>query len=339
MDTQAFSSCDQFSLINELTQGMEVAKQLKAQMGPEYSLQSKEMLLHKIVTSYDKALYILGCGGPTEQPHQLLSVALPVMPLSPVSAMGSTKSEGKQTPKKRKAASTWTQQVTVNTGTNTESPQADGYSWRKYGQKDILGTKHPRSYYRCTYRNVHDCWATKQVQKSDEDPTVFHITYKGKHTCTTVASRSKSAPTSPGKKQEAKPELLNMEYPQDAATGLSFQNAPITDTQNIDCTFPFSWREFGYLNGESSWVPQSTISNTDNFYGSFSISPSTSDSNYFSMSPCTTDTFASLQHQEHNNFETDISEMLSATISATNSPTLEQLDTWSFNPNLPVNNL
>lgn len=26
-----------------------------------------------------------------------------------------------------------------------EGPVDDGYSWRKYGQKDILGAKHPRS--------------------------------------------------------------------------------------------------------------------------------------------------------------------------------------------------
>ncbi|GER34332.1 WRKY transcription factor [Striga asiatica] len=38
-------------------------------------------------------------------------------------------------------------------------------------------------YYRCTHRNGQGCLATKQVQRSDEDPTVFEITYRRKHTC------------------------------------------------------------------------------------------------------------------------------------------------------------
>jgi hypothetical protein len=48
----------------------------------------------------------------------------------------------------------------------------DGHAWRKYGQKDILNAKYPRNYYRCTHRQDQGCWATKQVQKTDEDPPV-----------------------------------------------------------------------------------------------------------------------------------------------------------------------
>lgn len=39
----------------------------------------------------------------------------------------------------------WMDQVRVSSGTGLEGPQDDGYSWRKYGQKDILGAKYPRS--------------------------------------------------------------------------------------------------------------------------------------------------------------------------------------------------
>ncbi|CAN4075896.1 unnamed protein product [Withania somnifera] len=73
--------------------------------------------------------------------------------------------------------------VRAECGDSFEGPIDDGHSWRKYGQKDILGAKYPRSYYRCTNRHMQNCWATKQVQRSDDDPTVFEITYKDSHTC------------------------------------------------------------------------------------------------------------------------------------------------------------
>ena len=38
----------------------------------------------------------------------------------------------------------WSEQVKVCSGTMVEGPLSDGYSWRKYGQKDILGANHPR---------------------------------------------------------------------------------------------------------------------------------------------------------------------------------------------------
>ncbi|CAM0883058.1 unnamed protein product [Alopecurus aequalis] len=59
---------------------------------------------------------------------------------------------------------------------------ADGFVWRKYGQKDINGSKHPRFYYRCAY-SAEGCGATRRVQQSQEEPAVFVIAYYGEHTC------------------------------------------------------------------------------------------------------------------------------------------------------------
>ncbi|KAH7654078.1 WRKY domain-containing protein [Dioscorea alata] len=59
----------------------------------------------------------------------------------------------------------------------------DGFSWRKYGQKEIFGSSSPRSYFRCTHKHDRNCQATRQVQKSEEDPSMFVITYMGEHTC------------------------------------------------------------------------------------------------------------------------------------------------------------
>ncbi|KAK4798378.1 hypothetical protein SAY86_030704 [Trapa natans] len=61
----------------------------------------------------------------------------------------------------------------------------DGQAWRKYGQKNILNSKFPRSYYRCTYKHDRDCNATKQVQKMEDGSGLFQTIYIGSHTCMT----------------------------------------------------------------------------------------------------------------------------------------------------------
>jgi hypothetical protein len=43
----------------------------------------------------------------------------------------------------RKALPKWSTQVRVNTVQDV-GPLDDGFCWRKYGQKDILGAKYPR---------------------------------------------------------------------------------------------------------------------------------------------------------------------------------------------------
>ncbi|KAG1338948.1 WRKY transcription factor 55 [Cocos nucifera] len=68
---------------------------------------------------------------------------------------------------------------------NMEIPPDDGYTWRKYGQKDILGSIFPRSYYRCTHKSYYGCDAKKQVQRLDEDPYTYEIKYCGTHSCKT----------------------------------------------------------------------------------------------------------------------------------------------------------
>ncbi|KAI4989524.1 hypothetical protein ZWY2020_036841 [Hordeum vulgare] len=73
-------------------------------------------------------------------------------------------------------------------------PGDDGYSWNKYGQKDIVGSKHPRCYYRCVHRHDKGCQATKQVQRSDSDTQLFDVVYHGEHTCAqNVHSRCESS--------------------------------------------------------------------------------------------------------------------------------------------------
>ncbi|KAF8080230.1 hypothetical protein N665_0964s0011 [Sinapis alba] len=64
-----------------------------------------------------------------------------------------------------------------------DTPPDDNHTWRKYGQKEILGSKFPRAYYRCTHEKLYKCPAKKQVQRLDEDPYTFCVTYRSSHTC------------------------------------------------------------------------------------------------------------------------------------------------------------
>ncbi|KAA8546924.1 hypothetical protein F0562_003353 [Nyssa sinensis] len=54
----------------------------------------------------------------------------------------------------------------------------DGYKWRKYGQKVVKNTQHPRSYYRCTQDN---CRVKKRVERLADDPRMVITTYEGRH--------------------------------------------------------------------------------------------------------------------------------------------------------------
>ncbi|KAL0339831.1 UNVERIFIED_CONTAM: putative WRKY transcription factor 70 [Sesamum radiatum] len=90
---------------------------------------------------------------------------------------------------KRKSSALFTETVTTS-----EKLDDDGYSWKEYGQKDILNAKYPRSYFRCQYRYSQSCMARKQVQRSDDDPLIYDITYMGKHSCRSSAPVDKETP-------------------------------------------------------------------------------------------------------------------------------------------------
>lgn len=59
----------------------------------------------------------------------------------------------------------------------TTTPAEDGYSWRKYGQKQVKHSEYPRSYFKCTHPN---CLVKKKVERSHEGH-ITEIIYKGAH--------------------------------------------------------------------------------------------------------------------------------------------------------------
>ncbi|CAD5327554.1 unnamed protein product [Arabidopsis thaliana] len=153
------------SLLNELIHGLKAAKQLQGLPSPSLSASSscltteiKENLLHNIVSSFEKAILMLNGSTPQHNPTIELApdpLAHPgKVPGSPASITGSPKSEE---------------------FFNVRSKEFNLSSKKR----KML----PKSYYRCTYRNTQYCWATKQVQRSDGDPTIFEVTYRGTHTC------------------------------------------------------------------------------------------------------------------------------------------------------------
>ncbi|KAL6004951.1 hypothetical protein ACLOJK_005510 [Asimina triloba] len=56
---------------------------------------------------------------------------------------------------------------------------SDEFTWRKYGQKPIKGSPHPRSYYKCS--SLKGCPARKHVERCSEDPNMMVVTYEGDH--------------------------------------------------------------------------------------------------------------------------------------------------------------
>lgn len=334
------------TLINELTQGREMANQLKNHLTPSSSRETREFLVEKILSSYEKALSMLKCGGfVSELPHSLPGSS----PRSEGSNQDFKDQAGKDVFKKRKTLPRWTEQVRVTIGTVPEGPLDDGYSWRKYGQKDILGANFPRGYFRCTHRHAQGCLATKQVQRSDEDPSIYEVTYRGRHTC---IQGSRVAPASVVLVDKEEPIEKKVSYeleqqqqqPQEAeqivsgfGTGLKVKTEDLDSREKIFPSFSFPLSDSETVD---KIFAESMIENS--LMGGFSpsfLSPATSESNYFPVSPCQMNSFG-MGHSVYTT-ESDLTENISAPTSVTNSPIGDYsfpLDPVDFDPDFPFDN-
>ncbi|KAK4744916.1 hypothetical protein SAY87_011228 [Trapa incisa] len=301
---QLLAAMEQKVLISELVQGSNLAKQLRHHLSSESSPETQVVLIQSIVKSFDKALQILKWRGPINcqsQPVSTVATAgtadLTESPPASIKwslssdninggAAESEQLEGRYASKKRKILPRWTNQVKISAEMGLEGPQDDGYGWRKYGQKDILGSKYPRSYYRCTYRDTKNCWATKQVQRSDDDPTMFHILYQGKHSC----AFGGPAP-SPASPKELMKQTNHASHHQDQSHDAMarFHTGLRVEIDNLDGSNSFPSSPLGYLHRES-YSHSSMMPNTngDDHEGRSISSPflspptTTIQSNYFS---------------------------------------------------------
>uniref|UniRef100_A0ACD5XR71 Uncharacterized protein n=1 Tax=Avena sativa TaxID=4498 RepID=A0ACD5XR71_AVESA len=204
-------------------------------------------------------------------------------PLSGVSDMPFMKN------KKRKTMEKGKRQVRVGSaGGGADGHEDDGYSWRKYGQKDILGSQHPRGYYRCTYQKSQGCAARKQVQRADEDPSLYDVIYNGEHTCVHKATAAAAAKAQPG---DARSLLQSLSSSLKVETeGLT----PKAQQQGWGATTPpFSFSSPA-VSGLTPSTPESCFGQGVSAPTSLEPSPATSGSNHLSMrARCEFDTMVS----------------------------------------------
>ncbi|EAY81784.1 hypothetical protein OsI_36959 [Oryza sativa Indica Group] len=83
-----------------------------------------------------------------------------------------------------------TKSMQVRASSKDVGPPDDGYSWKRYGQKNIFGANYPRCYYRCIHKTTTGCTATKNAQATDGDPLLFDVVYHGEHTCDLQSTHS-----------------------------------------------------------------------------------------------------------------------------------------------------
>ncbi|KAJ8483543.1 hypothetical protein OPV22_016028 [Ensete ventricosum] len=188
MENDGTSSELRSTLMAELARALELVSELQSHLDHPSAAELCKSLATEILSSIGKSILMAKSGDPDGELQAGDS------PRSENSSPAFRDPGRRDLMKKRKTMHKWTNQVRLIPGVGgVEGPVDDGYSWRKYGQKDILGAKHPRAYYRCTHRSSQGCQATKQVQRSDEDPLVFDVTYLGTHTC---LQRPQKTPTS-----------------------------------------------------------------------------------------------------------------------------------------------
>nr|AVW85496.1 putative WRKY transcription factor 44 [Cymbidium ensifolium] len=105
----------------------------------------------------------VNCSQPTLNPHQSLT---PWSNTNELQCSSNSVYESEKTKVKSQHATN-----------NGDLYSSDGYKWRKYGQKQVKGSKYPRAYYRCTHPS---CPVKKMVERS-KDGEISEIVYRGDH--------------------------------------------------------------------------------------------------------------------------------------------------------------
>nr|ASU89566.1 drought resistance protein [Agropyron mongolicum] len=316
-------------VVTELSHIKELVKQLDVHLGGSPDL--CKLLAQQIFAVTERSIGMIKSGHFNGPKRSAAGAGLDSPPLSatpsPVSGVSNTPFKPN---KKRKTSEKGRHQIRVSSaGGGADAPADDGHSWRKYGQKDILGAHHPRAYYRCTYQKTQGCSATKQVQRADEDPALFDVIYHGEHTC--AHKTAAAAMVQPAGQNPDAQSLL-----QSLSSSLTVKTEGLTagtQGQGWSTTTPFSFSSPAVTPPEH--YPFSTPSTPENYFGqgmsmptSLEPSPATSGSNHMCMNP----------FQAQSELQTMVSALVEATsmpVPDTTEETAVSLDDfdWNFDVN------
>ncbi|RDX68501.1 putative WRKY transcription factor 70, partial [Mucuna pruriens] len=182
------SSSKRKRVIGELVQGQDYATQLKFLLqnpiGPHGSVSvsvSAKELVANVLRSFSVTLSMLTSSEADDEVAQDAS-QVAASSIDPRSE-DSTESRKRSLPASKDRRGSYKRRKTEQTWTIVSKTTDDIHAWRKYGQKEILNSPFPRSYFRCTRKYEQGCQATKQVQRIQENPDMYNITYIGFHTC------------------------------------------------------------------------------------------------------------------------------------------------------------
>ncbi|GMH22552.1 hypothetical protein Nepgr_024395 [Nepenthes gracilis] len=306
-------------LISGLLEGKELAKQL---LDPSNPIENQELLLERILAIFNQGLSMASFNLKSPR-SSVAAAAAAASPRSERCIQDLDHHHLHDISNRRKILPRWTKRIRVGSGSGTalEGLLDDGYGWRKYGQKDILGSRFPRGYYRCTYQGTQGCLARKQVQRSDDDPTTFQVTYHGHHTCIQPSHHrsqppSLPPPASPEAKieQHQQPEKHDHpppEYPESASAQLRVKTEDLDTNVNHHQMLPTTSSFSSVLMESENMETENYNTMADSFFPAF-YSP---ECNYF---------LAYSRHIDGNIAtgisESDLNESISALTSVANSP-------------------
>ncbi|MCL7029248.1 hypothetical protein MKW94_020307 [Papaver nudicaule] len=274
-------------ILNELARAKELLQHLESQLDDGST--NGKLLIPQILSFFDNSLSMLNENKPeTSNQSQLTRY---VTADSPSALIGNPQNDYESgligsCSRKRKTIATWTEQVSVCEHTGLEGPVDDGYSWRKYGEKEILGAAYPRSYYRCTHKSAQGCLAMKQVQRSDDDSSMFGVTYRGTHTCIQAAhllpGQSQIKPDQQDEKRQKKTQETIISFATNCGMKTWDSGAAQVVLGSPSFSFPSASTPIVEDNDNSSNIFSSMTPDMISPFSSSFISSTTSETNSFS---------------------------------------------------------